>query len=108
MDEDCEQLENDEIVNSPCISQDDGYNDLPLQNKSEISNTNDSDEVISPRTLNQCNENFSSPMKNHVNFIGKENKQHQNVNITPGAIMLTPKARSVGPTPDRSVSNQLH
>ena len=41
-----------------------------------------------------------------MNSTNKENVQPvHNVNITPGAIMLTPKAKSVGPTPDRSVSN---
>ena len=35
----------------------------------------------------------------------KENHESRpNVNITPGAIMLTPTTKSAGPTPDRSVS----
>ena len=35
---------------------------------------------------------------------GKENIQPlTNVNITPGAILLTPKTNSIGPTPDRMV-----
>ena len=62
------------------------------------------DEVGSARVLKQYSENFSNST-NHERNTNKEN-QHpiHDIHITPGAIMLTPTAKSVGPTPDRSVS----
>ena len=58
-----------------------------------------------PRNILTPNQSSLDPRNNYFSSAGKENREPAfNVNITPGAIMLTPKANSVGPTPDRSVS----
>ena len=51
--------------------------------------------------------NTENTNKKEVDNDDKENNRYVNVNITPGAMILTPKAKSIGPTPDRSVSKIL-
>ena len=54
-----------------------------------------------------CVQSYVNPRNQQFDSNEKENYHHANVNITPGAMILTPKANSVGPTPDRSVSTIL-
>ena len=61
-------------------------------------------ENISPQSPKLSSDSPNNDMKQQFDRNEKENYQYVNVNITPGAMILTPKANSVGPTPDRSVS----
>ena len=106
LDDEYEQPEDNEVVKSPCIPNVDCDSKSSLR-KTEPQNKSDSeDELGSPKIFKQYRNNFTPHEKDNMNSTNKENVQPvHNVNITPGAIMLTPKANSVGPTPDRSVSN---
>ena len=61
-------------------------------------------ENMSPQSPKLSSDSSNNDMKQQFDRNEKENYQYVNVNITPGAMILTPKANSVGPTPDRSVS----
>ena len=68
------------------------------------SKTNSVNEQKSPKYSNMSILSAENTNKKEFDNDDKENNQYVNVNITPGAMILTPKAKSVGPTPDRSVS----
>ena len=74
-------------------------------NQKEIKEDKDATvDKMSPKSPKLSIHSFDDNRKSQFDSSDKENYQYVNVNITPGAMILTPKAKSVGPTPDRSVS----
>jgi len=71
------------------------------------SKTNSVNEQKSPKYSNMSILSAENTNKKEFDNDDKENNQYVNVNITPGAMILTPKAKSVGPTPDRSLTWSL-
>ena len=106
LDDEYEQPEDNEVAKCPSVPNFDCDCKSSLK-KTEPQNKSDrEDELGSPGIFKQYSKKSPPHDKDNMNSTNKENIQPgHNVNITPGAIMLTPKANSVGPTPDRSVSN---
>ena len=102
MEDECEQSD-EENENNP----DSPVNDLKncKDKPKELKGNKDSSvDKMSPKSPKLSIHSFDDDRKSQFDSSDKENYQYVNVNITPGAMILTPKAKSVGPTPDRSVS----
>ena len=105
MEDECEQSD-EENENNP----DTPVNDLENCNdkqKEPKGNKDSSGDAISSKSPKLSIHSFDDNRKSQFDSCEKENYQYVNVNITPGAMILTPKAKSVGPTPDSSVSKIL-
>lgn len=105
MEDDCEQSdeENENNLDTP-------VNDLTNCNdkQKELKENKDSSaDKMSPKSPKLSIHSFDDNRKSQFDSSDKENYRYVNVNITPGAMILTPKAKSIGPTPDRSVSKIL-
>ena len=101
VDDDCNQSD-DEIENMHCTPENDSKR--TPENPNKISKITANQENMSPKSPNMCVQSYVDSKTQQFDSNEKENYQHVNVNITPGAMILTPNAKSVGPTPDRSVS----
>ena len=103
LDDDDNDAENNDNID---VHDSNAENKNAMQPKREKLKSNDvENDFGSPRILQKYEEDSFNTPRGHESTNDKENlKPIQNINITPGAIMLTPTAKSVGPTPDRSVS----
>lgn len=109
LDDDNEQPDNNEIEKCPYIPNIDNDSKSFFKKTEPQIETNREEELDSPRNSKQYRKNNSGLDSENAKSADKENKHPiHNVNITPGAIMLTPTAKSVGPTPDRSVSYLIY
>ena len=108
LDEDDEQAENEQNAVESCTHniKNQSRNSKVTETASIKNKNSIASEITSPRIIKQSSAIYKDTTTPEYNS-GKENVQPtNNTNITPGAIMLTPTAKSVGPTPDRSVSKK--
>merc|ERR1719334_914985 len=106
MEDECEEQsdENENIPDTP-VNDHRNCND----NRKEIKEDKDATvDKMSPKSPKLSIHSFDDDRKSQFDSSDKENYQYVNVNITPGAMILTPKAKSVGPTPDRSPGSRRY